>query len=115
MLLSKGVCYNCMPNSLENFFPTPKRRLHMSSERGVNLKLASHYLSFFDMFFNSFCQNLSFLNIFFNRFCPLEKCGVTLDCLYPDSLTVSLKMSFLCINNIHCKVSYIVKHDTPSK
>ena len=39
-------------------------------------------------FFNWLCQYLSFLNIFFNRFCPVEKGGVTPNCLYHDSLTL---------------------------
>ena len=59
------------------------------------------YLSFLNIFFNRFCLNLSFLNIFFNRFCQYlcffnifsidfaqwRSVGLTLHCLYCNSLT----------------------------
>ena len=44
-------------------------------------------------FLNWFYQYLSSLNIFLNRFCPVEKCGVTPDCLYRDSITLMLHVT----------------------
>ena len=53
------------------------------------LKLPSHgILHYRKAYLNWLCQYLSFLNIFFNRFCPVEKGGVTPNCLYHDSLTL---------------------------
>ena len=34
--------------------------------------------------------NTQVFSIFFNTFCPVEKCGVTPQCLYRDSLTLSV-------------------------
>ena len=51
------------------------------------LKLTGHgiliYLCSVDQS-KSFSQLIVFSQCFFNRFCPMEKCGVTLHCLYRD-------------------------------
>ena len=64
-------------------------------KRGFHLFLTghgiSHYLWSVDLsasFLNWMCQYLSFLNIFLHRFCLIERCGVTLRCLYCNSLTL---------------------------
>ena len=42
------------------------------------------------IFFSIAFANIYVLHIFFKRICQVEKCGVTLYCLYRDSLTLNL-------------------------
>ena len=54
------------------------------------------------LFSNDLCQYLSFLNIFFKRICPVDKCGVTLQCLYRDSLTLRFSENKICWYHRFC-------------
>ena len=89
--------------------------------KGFKLKLrVTVYYVIFNRFFsvgkvfqNWLCQYLFFLNIFFNSFHPVEKCGVTLHCLYRDLLTLKNNIcNYMKLWRINKDICYHLKNDS---